>query len=131
MGAPRLKKVYYSIGEVSELSGVKQHVLRFWEKEFSQLKPQKGKSGNRLYRERDIRIILLINHLLHEQRYTIEGAKKKLKDDKELLRKWLEEPVESLMSCGEKEHGSEKESDSRDLLREIRKDLQKLLVMLD
>ena len=131
MESPHLKKMYYSIGEVSNLSGVKQHVLRFWEKEFPQLRPQKGRSGNRLYRERDIRIILLISHLLYKQRYKIEGARKKLKDDKELLDKWLEEPVENLISFEEEEHISEEKPDYSALLSDIRKDLQNLLVSLD
>ena len=131
MEVHRLKKVYYSIGEVSELSGVKQHVLRFWEKEFPQLRPQKGRSGNRLYRERDIRIILLITHLLYRQRYTIEGARKRMKDDRELIRGWLEGPIDELMSIEEKEMEPDKELEYRNLLREIKKDLEKLLTIVD
>ncbi len=130
MRSLRLSKVYYSIGEVSRLSGVKQHVLRYWEKEFPLLNPQKGRSGNRIYRERDIRIILLISYLLYRERYTIEGARKRIKDDKELLRRWLEDPIETLISP---EGGKpEREScDYRELLYEIRENLQRILTMLD
>ena len=68
----------YRIGEVSEIAGVKPYVLRYWESEFRWMAPQKSRSKQRLYRRRDIDSILLIKKLLYEQRYTIEGARKKL-----------------------------------------------------
>jgi len=71
-------KRYYRIGEVSEIAGVKPYVLRYWESEFRWMAPQKSRSKQRLYRRRDIDTILLIKKLLYEQRYTIEGARKKL-----------------------------------------------------
>ena len=71
-------KRYYRIGEVAKLTDVKPYVLRYWESEFRWMAPQKSKSKQRLYRRRDIDIILLIKKLLYEQRYTIEGARKKL-----------------------------------------------------
>ena len=71
-------KRYYRIGEVSEIAGVKPYVLRYWESEFRWMVPQKSRSKQRLYRRRDIDTILLIKKLLYEQRYTIEGARKKL-----------------------------------------------------
>ena len=71
-------KRYFRIGEVSEITGVKPYVLRYWESEFRWMAPQKSRSKQRLYRRRDIDAILLIKKLLYEQRYTIEGARKKL-----------------------------------------------------
>lgn len=73
-------KVYYSIGEVSALAGLKPHVLRYWETQFpQQLRPAKNRGGTRAYRTREIETILLIRHLLHEKRFTIEGARQELK----------------------------------------------------
>ena len=74
-----IKKLYYSIGEVSEITGLKQYVLRYWESEFPSLSPSKNRAGNRVYKERDIQYIQLIKHLLYDKKYTIEGAKQKLK----------------------------------------------------
>lgn len=71
-----IKKLYYSISEVSKITEVEQYVLRYWETEFEQLSPQKNRAGNRAYTNKDIQIILLIKKLLREQKYTIEGAKK-------------------------------------------------------
>ncbi|HAA73943.1 TPA: MerR family transcriptional regulator [Candidatus Latescibacteria bacterium] len=78
--SPRaLEKIYYSIREVSEITGVEAHVLRFWEKEFSMLRPRRGRSGNRTYKDRDIEIIKKIRHLLWDQKFTIQGASEQLK----------------------------------------------------
>jgi DNA-binding transcriptional MerR regulator len=71
-------KLYYSITEVSELTNVKPHVLRYWETEFKALKPKKNRAGNRTYRAGDIKIIQTIKQLLYEEGYTIAGAKKKI-----------------------------------------------------
>jgi DNA-binding transcriptional MerR regulator len=73
-------KRYYRIGEVSRITGVKAYVLRYWESEFRWMAPQKSRSKQRLYRRRDIDMILLIKKLLYEQRFTIAGARKKLRD---------------------------------------------------
>jgi len=80
---PKVKKLYYSIGEVSELTGLKAYVLRYWETEFSQLKPPKNRAGNRTYRQKDIDIILNIKDLLYNKKFTIEGARSVIsgKDD--------------------------------------------------
>ena len=72
------KKVYYSIGEVCELSGLKPHVLRYWESQFDVLSPTKNRGGNRAYRSKDIEVVLLVKHLLYDEKYTIEGANKRL-----------------------------------------------------
>ena len=75
-----VKKLYYSIGEVSEITKLKQYVLRYWETEFVQLKPAKNSAGNRNYRRSDIDLILEIKDLLYKMHYTIKGAKQYLKD---------------------------------------------------
>ena len=73
-------KRYYRIGEVSRITDVKPYVLRYWESEFRWMAPQKSRSKQRLYRQRDIDMILLIKKLLYEQRFTIAGARKKLRE---------------------------------------------------
>jgi len=73
-------KLYYSISEVCALTGLEQHVLRYWESEFPQLRPKKNRSGNRAYRTKEIKIIRYIKFLLYEEMYTIPGAKKKMAD---------------------------------------------------
>ncbi|HSR19269.1 MAG TPA: MerR family transcriptional regulator [Ignavibacteriaceae bacterium] len=75
-----IKKLYYSISEVSKITEIEQYVLRYWETEFEQLKPQKNRAGNRIYTNKDIQLILHIKALLREKKYTIEGAKKILED---------------------------------------------------
>jgi DNA-binding transcriptional MerR regulator len=73
-----IKKLYYSISEVSKITGLEQYVLRYWESEFESLRPQKNRAGNRIYTNRDIKLILHIKKLLRDERYTIEGAKQVL-----------------------------------------------------
>jgi DNA-binding transcriptional MerR regulator len=73
-------KLYYRIGEVSRITGVKPYVLRYWESEFRWMSPQKSRSKQRLYRRKDIEMILLIQKLLHEERFTIAGARKRLRE---------------------------------------------------
>jgi DNA-binding transcriptional MerR regulator len=74
-----IKKLYYSISEVSKITDLEQYVLRYWESEFDELKPAKNRAGNRIYTNRDIKLILYIKKLLRDERYTIEGAKQVLK----------------------------------------------------
>jgi DNA-binding transcriptional MerR regulator len=69
-------KLYFRIGEVARLTGVKQYVLRFWESEFNGLGPKKSGTGHRLYRRKDVEMVLEIKRLLYEKRFTIEGARK-------------------------------------------------------
>jgi DNA-binding transcriptional MerR regulator len=73
-------KLYYSISEVCQLTGLEQHVLRYWETEFPQLKPKKNRSGNRAYRNKEIKLIRYIKYLLYDEQYTIQGAKRKIAD---------------------------------------------------
>ena len=75
-------KLFFKIGEVAELAGVEQHVLRYWEDEFETLQPNKNRSGQRLYEKKDVELILEIQHLLYMEKYTIAGAKKKLKENR-------------------------------------------------
>lgn len=81
-------KLYYSIGEVAELLDVNPSLLRFWEKEFSIIQPQKNRRGNRIYTEKDVKNLKLIHYLVKERGFTLEGAKKKIKENpKELAEK--------------------------------------------
>jgi DNA-binding transcriptional MerR regulator len=78
--SPRLpEKKYFKIGEVAALVGVEPHVLRYWETQFTQLRPHKARSGHRLYRRREVEVLLVIKELLHVQRFTIAGAKQALR----------------------------------------------------
>ncbi|MBS3906636.1 MAG: MerR family transcriptional regulator [Syntrophaceae bacterium] len=74
------ERLYYRIGEVSRITGIKPHVLRYWESEFRVIKPHKGGSLQRLYRRKDLDLILKIRKLLYEEGFTISGAKKKIRD---------------------------------------------------
>ena len=74
-------KLYFKIGEVSELLGVEAYVLRYWESEFPVLSPKKSGTGHRLYRRKDVELLLRIKHLLYEKRFTIEGARQSLHAD--------------------------------------------------
>src|ERR1035438_7412038 len=78
-GSPDIPdKLYFKIGEVSELLGVEPYVLRYWESEFPGLSPKKSGTGHRLYRRKDVELLLRIKHLLKEKRFTIEGARQSL-----------------------------------------------------
>ena len=70
-----IKKLYYSIGEVSKIVDLKSYVLRYWETEFKQLNPPKNRAGNRTYRQKDIDLIIKIKDLLYNKKYTIDGAR--------------------------------------------------------
>ena len=78
MEARDIKKLYYSISEVSEITSLKQYVLRYWETEFSQLKPGKNRAGNRIYRSHDVDTIMKIKSLLYDRKFTIKGAQQHL-----------------------------------------------------
>ena len=87
MSSPRTEpesdsKLYRSISEVAELVGVKQHVLRYWETQFSMLRPRKNRAGNRMYRPDEIKLLLRIRELLYARRYTIAGARRSLLDER-------------------------------------------------
>ena len=75
-------KLFFKIGEVAELAGIEQHVLRYWEEEIEALKPKKTKSGQRLYQKKDVELIFEIKQLLYAEKFTVAGARKKLKQSK-------------------------------------------------
>ena len=119
-----IKKLYYSISEVSKITEVEQYVLRYWETEFEQLKPQKNRAGNRIYTNKDIQTILLIKNLLREKKYTIEGAKNILSIEIS--------NEDSFQENIEFEH--KKESNKTSLKKEtpsIKKDLEEIKSFLD
>jgi len=111
-------KLYYSISEVSEITGIKQYVLRFWEKEFSDLRPKKNRAGNRTYQLKDIELVNRIKNLLYEEGFTIEGARSQLKEFRHTT-----EPVNPL----NKELDQEK---MKTVLRDIKKELSEILKIL-
>lgn len=91
---PIAKKEYYSIGEVCRITGLKPHVLRYWETQFKGLVPVKNRAGNRAYRRREIEMIQLVKELLYEKKYTIEGARRRLEDLKRNAGSKLESELE-------------------------------------
>jgi DNA-binding transcriptional MerR regulator len=114
-------KLYFSISEVSEITGVKPHVLRYWESEFSDLHPKKNRAGNRSYRERDIRVVMTIRDLLYQQGFTIQGARMQLRDR---LRK---EDAAASVQLELPVNGDR----TRDLLRTMKVELEELRKRLD
>jgi len=105
---------FFSIGEVCELTGLKAHVLRYWESQFRFLSPAKNRSGNRVYQRKEIELILLVKHLLYTEKYTIDGARQKLNEHRKAgeLRRVSRDAlaVETLESI---------EQDLRDLIRQL------------
>ena len=73
---------FFSIGEVCDLTGLKAHVLRYWESQFRFLNPAKNRSGNRVYQRKEVELILLVKHLLYTEKYTIEGARQKVDEQR-------------------------------------------------
>ena len=108
-------RVYFQIGDVSEIVGVEAHVLRFWETKFPTLSPRKTAKGRRQYKRKDVEMLLVIKHLLYEEQYTIAGARK------------------ALHTRGWRSHlsGRSKSSASSESLREIRAELKQILALLD
>lgn len=119
-----LKKLYYSISEVSKLTDLEQYILRYWETEFEQLKPSKNRAGNRIYTNKDIKMILLIKKLLRQEKYTIEGAKKILSDPTE-----VKNIANSSNGKSKKETVKKVEVDQRDLKKDL-EELRNFLVNL-
>ena len=117
----QIKKLYYSIGEVSKMTDLKAYVLRYWETEFKQLKPPKNRAGNRTYRQTDIDLILFIKDLLYNKKFTIEGARTQLAsigDDVKTVQKVEKEvPVKALPA-------------KKETLVKIKQELETLLELL-
>jgi len=117
-GGPEIPdKLYFKIGEVSELLGVEPYVLRYWETEFSVLSPKKSGTGHRLYRRKDVELLLRIKHLLRDKRYTIEGARQSLQAE---ARAPKPQPVKL----------AQRELFTEDPLPEIRRQLADILQLL-
>jgi DNA-binding transcriptional MerR regulator len=114
-------RLYYRIGEVSRITGLKPHVLRYWESEFKVIKPHKGGSLQRLYRRKDLDLIVKIKKLLYEEGFTIAGAKKKIRDLERLENKQLKLKL------------IEKKSDGKDheLLASVKEELKGIRRMLE
>lgn len=115
------ERLYYRIGEVSRITGLKPHVLRYWESEFRVIKPYKSGSLQRLYRKKDLDLILKIKRLLYEEGFTIAGAKKKIREL---------ERVENLQARS-KLTGKAPEGAERDLLTAIQEELKGISKMLE
>ncbi len=92
-------KLYFKIGEVSELLGLPTHVLRFWETEFKRIKPKRTSSGQRLYRKKDVAFIFKVKHLLYEKGFTISGARQHLRSKLDLA-----EELSQILSISELRH---------------------------
>jgi len=108
-------RLYYSISEVSDMIGVKPHVLRYWETQFKMLRPKKGRGGARMYRKRDVEILFEVKQLLYDHRFTIAGARRKLLDERG--------------SKEQMELGFVR-TDREEMLRALRRDLEGLLTIL-
>lgn len=109
-------RLYYSISEVSDLVGVKPHVLRYWETQFKMLRPKKGRGGARMYRKRDVETLFEIKQLLYDQRFTIAGARRRILDGKIEERDQIELPFSKL--------------DREEMVRSLKKDMEGLLTLL-
>ncbi len=105
------EKRYYSISEVSRLTGLEPYVLRYWEKEFPSLKPRKNRGGNRMYTTRDIELVNRIKHLRKKEKLTIAGARSKL----------------TMIKTGEEQQSVKVSARARTLISQIRKDVEDLL----
>lgn len=113
---PRVRRrIFYSIGEVCQMLDLKPHVLRYWETQFDELAPAKNRAGNRVYRARDVEIISLIHRLVHRERYTIEGARRRLQE---------------LRAEGVLDSSSARALETS-FLRSLRSELEKVLSLLD
>ena len=107
-------KLYFKIGEVARIAGVKPYVVRYWESEFGALRPEKSRSGQRLYRRQDVQKLLDIKRLLHQEGYTIAGARKRLHQP--------EPPVESAAAKGEPDWVDRVRREVRELLAIVESD---------
>lgn len=108
------EKSYFRIGEVAEITGIEPYVLRYWETEFKELAPPKSRSDQRMYRRRDVEVVLAIKQLLYEERFTIEGARRRLAE----------------LQRGKREEARRGSSDAAALLAHVRTELGELKALL-
>jgi DNA-binding transcriptional MerR regulator len=121
------KKLYYKIREVCEIVGVEAHVLRFWESEFPALSPPKTKSGQRIYRPKDIELLLQIRRLLYEEGFTIAGARKQLSANAEIPSAASDKKEPS----PDKDEPKTERAPDPDRLKKVKAELQNILTLLD
>ncbi|HWZ51951.1 MAG TPA: MerR family transcriptional regulator [Granulicella sp.] len=121
-------KLYFRIGEVARLCDVPAYVLRFWETEFPQLRPNKGGTGQRLYRRRDVEMALRIKTLLYDEGYTIPGARQAFKSEQKQKDPVLALGIEAAPASSDKGGGAGKADPTR--LRRLRKEMQELLTLV-
>lgn len=112
----KIKKLYYSISEVSQITSLKAYVLRYWETEFAELRPKKSRAGSRTYTLDDIKLIFLIKRLLYDDKYTIEGARQRL---------------QQLRRVGEQIDLSFEQLRRDDLILELKREMRELLETLN
>ena len=122
-----IKKLYYSISEVGKITSVEQYVLRYWETEFEQLKPQKNRAGNRIYTNKEIQLIMHTKTLLRERKYTIEGARKILENysSENVL-----QPVEADSSESEDQNGYTEQRKDKPTLKKDLEEIKSILELL-
>ncbi|HEY9383672.1 MAG TPA: MerR family transcriptional regulator [Gemmatimonadales bacterium] len=115
MTPPRPTQEFFSIGEVCALTDLKPHVLRYWESQFRFLSPAKNRSGNRVYKSREVELIMLVKHLLYTEKYTIEGARQR---------------IEQYRRSGDLKAQASRAA-SRTTVNELREQLEQILKLLD
>ncbi len=115
MTLARPMQEFFSIGEVCALTDLKPHVLRYWESQFRFLNPAKNRSGNRVYKSREVELIMLVKHLLYSEKYTIEGARQR---------------IEHYRRTGEL-RGAARTATERETLRELRQSVEEIVDILD
>ncbi len=123
-------KLYYKIGEVAKFTGIKTHVLRYWETEFNTIRPNKSRSNQRLYRKQDVELILLLKDLLYNQGFTIAGARKKLREKAATAKKTAGKQSTAHAEVGQMALPLAGGVDMR-VIADIRKDVQRIRKLLD
>lgn len=133
---PEKEKLYYTIGEVKDITGIESHVLRYWETEFAMFKPRKSRNGQRAYTKKDIEMALDIKRLLYDEKFTIKGAKNKLKVIAQERKNSLvqdnkfNDVKQQQMVFGEIEENIQASAAEKDFLIELRKKLLKISSLL-
>ena len=120
-------RLFFRIGDVTEVTGVEAYVLRYWETEFAGLKPQKGRNGQRQYRRKDVELVLEIKRLLYDEKYTIAGARKALREKSKQVKRAEKKPKKAPMQGGL--FGPDP-SPNAEALGEIKRELREILSLL-
>jgi DNA-binding transcriptional MerR regulator len=120
-------RLFFRIGDVSEVTGIEAYVLRYWETEFAALKPRKGSNGQRQYRRKDVELVLEIKRLLYDEKYTIAGARKALQEKSKQAKRVEKKPVKAPRQTGL--FGAEP-APAAETLGEIKKELREILSLL-